>query len=338
MTTIGYTCFLDVGSSGPHVCIIIFNKYTNKILNIIFSQKERVTFQQNMESGIVPGDTVVAAIDAINKLVLSAKEVCPSLCVSDIKAVATAWARAAKNINTVLDEIKKGTGITINVITQEIEGIIGYQAALIAIEMKKYHDILAKNIVTIDIGGGSAQLTYNGGHKVDEIAISSVIFANLVIDKIKNGDISTLVIDKIKNGDISAKNSHPYPLSKNDVEKAVILAKEVIMAGMSKDAMFNDDGFAFVGIGALFSSALKYINTVNNSNSVSICKHELINAIDQLINHDLEDIAKVLKIEEVADARNRYTSMIMVQGFMDVLETDVVHIVDTVNVIGFHNC
>ena len=323
MTTIEYKCYIDTGSSGPQCVVVAIDKHTNKILDIAFSQKERVTFQQDMVDGIVPNDTIVAAIEAINKLVLSAKKACPSVCMSDTIAVATAWARAAKNIDDVLCRIKDATGITINVITQEKEGMIGYQAALIAIEMKKRHDILVKNIVTIDIGGGSAQLTYNGGYKVDEINISSVIFANLVIDEIKKSDSS-------------AKNSHPYPLSKINVDDAVILAKKVIVDGMSKNVVFNE--CAFVGIGALFSSALKYINTINNSNSMSIIKHELKVAIGYLIDKDLEDIAKVLKIDKVTDARNRYTSMCMVLGFMDVLGTNIIHIVNTVNVIGLHNC
>ncbi len=73
---------------------------------------------------------------------------------AEIIAVATSAVREAKNKEKFLKKVKVELGIKIRVLSGEEEARIAYQG------MVKSFNKLAKDILTIDIGGGSTELTY----------------------------------------------------------------------------------------------------------------------------------------------------------------------------------
>ncbi|SOB91898.1 exopolyphosphatase/guanosine-5'-triphosphate,3'-diphosphate pyrophosphatase [Ureibacillus xyleni] len=71
--------------------------------------------------------------------------------VTDIYAAATAAIRQATNNQVILNRMKKETGITINLLSEEQEAYFGFLAVA--------HSMDTPSAVTIDIGGGSTEIT-----------------------------------------------------------------------------------------------------------------------------------------------------------------------------------
>ena len=79
-----------------------------------------------------------------------------------IAAVGTAGLRAAGNRAAVIDAIRAGTGLTVEVIPGEEEGRLAYLAVQTGL------GIASGNLVVFDTGGGSSQFTFGHGGTVDE--------------------------------------------------------------------------------------------------------------------------------------------------------------------------
>lgn len=77
--------------------------------------------------------------------------------VANCRAVATSACREAKNRQDFVDEIRKTTGIEINVIDGTEEG------RLIHLAVCKEVDLIGKKTMLIDIGGGSVEVTFSRG-------------------------------------------------------------------------------------------------------------------------------------------------------------------------------
>lgn len=77
--------------------------------------------------------------------------------------IATAWARNAKNAKEVINEFRK-EGINIKTVTQQDEGRWAYEAVLT--NLRKNNPSLLKNLMVLDVGGGSYQLIYSRNGQV----------------------------------------------------------------------------------------------------------------------------------------------------------------------------
>lgn len=71
--------------------------------------------------------------------------------VTDIKAAATAAVRQAINNEEIIERMKRETGITIDILSEEEEAYYGFVAVA--------HSMDTPSAVTIDIGGGSTEIT-----------------------------------------------------------------------------------------------------------------------------------------------------------------------------------
>ena len=91
-------------------------------------------------------------IDKLTETMLSFKNVAVQYKVDTLMPVATAAIRQSKNQQEILTHIKEQTGIKITLLAEEQEAYYGNYAVL--------HSIHAKNGITIDIGGGSTEITY----------------------------------------------------------------------------------------------------------------------------------------------------------------------------------
>lgn len=91
-------------------------------------------------------------IDKLTEIIKSFKRVAIQYEVDTLMPVATAAIRQSKNQQEIIDHIKEETGIKITLLAEEQEAYYGNYAVL--------HSINAENGITIDIGGGSTELTY----------------------------------------------------------------------------------------------------------------------------------------------------------------------------------
>jgi exopolyphosphatase / guanosine-5'-triphosphate,3'-diphosphate pyrophosphatase len=79
-----------------------------------------------------------------------------------IVAVGTAGLRAARNADTAIQEIRRRTGVTVEVIPPEEEARLAYLAATAELDLPE-----AASVV-FDTGGGSTQFTFGHGSAVDD--------------------------------------------------------------------------------------------------------------------------------------------------------------------------
>lgn len=90
-------------------------------------------------------------INILLETLKSYKKILDDYEVSDIYAAATAAVRQATNNTEIIDRMKKETGITINLLSEEQEAFFGFLAVA--------HSMDTPSAVTIDIGGGSTEIT-----------------------------------------------------------------------------------------------------------------------------------------------------------------------------------
>jgi exopolyphosphatase/guanosine-5'-triphosphate,3'-diphosphate pyrophosphatase len=94
--------------------------------------------------------------EAVERIINAIKEAKEKINFNNIKAVTTQALRVAKNQKEVIEKIKNETGIEFQVISPEEEA---YYSAFAASVCLKNNNIQYKNILLVDIGGGSTELS-----------------------------------------------------------------------------------------------------------------------------------------------------------------------------------
>lgn len=90
-------------------------------------------------------------IQVLTETLLTFKAMLDDFEVTDVKAAATAAIRQATNRTKIITLMKERTGIQIELLSEEEEAYYGFVAVA--------HSIGTKSAVTIDIGGGSTEIT-----------------------------------------------------------------------------------------------------------------------------------------------------------------------------------
>ncbi|WP_235991704.1 Ppx/GppA family phosphatase [Metabacillus schmidteae] len=98
------------------------------------------------------GDLMKEGIRVLVETLHSFREVTNHHRLDEVKCVATATIRQAKNKQEILDCVKKNTDFTIRILSEYEEAYFGYLAV---VNTTPYN-----NGITIDIGGGSTEVTY----------------------------------------------------------------------------------------------------------------------------------------------------------------------------------
>lgn len=101
------------------------------------------------------GDNPQMSQDGIDKLIetlISFKAVAESFNVAQILPMATAAVRQSVNKADILEQVKEATGLDINLVSEEEEASYGQYAIT--------HSTVVNDAITIDIGGGSCEITY----------------------------------------------------------------------------------------------------------------------------------------------------------------------------------
>ena len=99
-------------------------------------------------------------IDVLAQTLTSFKEIIDDYGITDIKAAATAAIRQASNQRAIIDKMVALTGIKLNILSEEEEAYFGFVAVA--------HSMDTPSAITIDIGGGSTEITLYENKKLQK--------------------------------------------------------------------------------------------------------------------------------------------------------------------------
>lgn len=140
------TAIIDIGSNTIRLVLYKYNKQEglHEFGNIKKVARLRSYLQPN-------GEMSEQGIQVLAETLTSFKRILDDFDVTDIKAAATAAVRQAKNYKEILRRMEDETGISIDLLTEEEEAYFGFVAVA--------HSMDTPSAVTIDIGGGSTEIT-----------------------------------------------------------------------------------------------------------------------------------------------------------------------------------
>ena len=146
---------IDVGSNAIRLAVADLDDEWH--VKIIDNMRAPVRLgQDSFTTGFFQESTLQQAVESIAQF----RHIIDDFGVSQIKAVATSAVRESKNKEIFLDRIARGSGIEINIISGEEE------ARLIHLAVTSVYDCANKNVLLIDIGGGSVEITLTKGSKI----------------------------------------------------------------------------------------------------------------------------------------------------------------------------
>ena len=171
------TAVIDIGSNSARMAV--FKKTSRFGFYLLREEKSKVRISEGAyeHNGELQDFAIERAINALREYLLIAK----SLKARKILCVATSAVRDAPNKSKFLSRVKKELGLNIKVIDGEKEAFFGGVAVA--------NLLFEKNGVSVDIGGGSNELSLIMNRKVEETAtlnLGTVRLKELFFDK---GDI-----------------------------------------------------------------------------------------------------------------------------------------------------
>lgn len=291
---------VDIGSGATKLRVAEVDLKNHKIVNILESKVFAVPYQEdlaNSPNGNFSRDVMDQGIKALEE----SKELAQKHHAEKVIAVATAAFRKAHNASDFISEIKEKTGIDVNIIDQQLEGELAFQA------VSSQFGLNPKNLIVWDIGGGSFQLTAvdeNGEFEIYRGHEASVPFKNYVIQKIQKQDIS--------------KVSTPNPLNFEQLLKAqghaLGLAQKVDEFFVEK---IRDPSTEIVGVGNILG-----VQIAKMVNGDFLTKDRMITEVANLANKNDKDVGG-------GNFANVFvTNTILVLGFMEGLNIDKLKLAD----------
>ncbi|MGB3261432.1 Ppx/GppA family phosphatase [Paenisporosarcina sp.] len=141
------TAILDIGSNTIRLVIYSYDhiRGLREFENIKTVARLR-TFIQN------DGSMSEEGIELLQGILQSFQQMLKDYDVDDVLATATAAIRQATNQQQIVERMKKETGFELDILSEEEEAYFGFLAVA--------HSVSTESAVTIDIGGGSTEITY----------------------------------------------------------------------------------------------------------------------------------------------------------------------------------
>ncbi|MCS4487142.1 exopolyphosphatase [Staphylococcus americanisciuri] len=146
---------IDIGSNTIRLVIVEFDHDTG--LNEIQNIKTPARLSQYLDEA---GNMLEEGVDVLVTALQSFKKVAEAFKVSALYPIATAAIRQSQNQQTIVRRVKKEVGIDIILIPEEDEAFYGAYAVT--------HTTDIQNGITVDIGGGSTELTYFKNKKIKQ--------------------------------------------------------------------------------------------------------------------------------------------------------------------------
>lgn len=244
----------DLGSGSIKVKAALVNTCELRILKVLLDESQKTNFKEDLDRSKTKefrSTTQQQARQFITKM----KSRLDQMDVEKNVGVATAAFREAKNGQQFLDSIKAEFGIEISLITQQQEGVWGYNAAQTKMQRPGI------NILVWDIGGGSQQLVTSaatGQLIVTESPWASVSFKNWLLK------------------DLKRKGSSPNPLTRAELERAVTQAEKV--GQQLRQDLPEIQNVEVYGIGGVHSSSL-----ANRMKKTVYTTDDLLSVIEQSV-------------------------------------------------------
>lgn len=147
------TAIIDIGSNTIRLVIYSYSKKAglHEISNVKKVARLRKYIQRD-------GNMSEEGIEKLKNTLISFKHILEDFDVAKMKVVATAAIRQAKNNEEILLRMEQETGIKIELLSEEEEAYFGYLAVVYSMDFP--------SAVTIDIGGGSTEITLYDNKKL----------------------------------------------------------------------------------------------------------------------------------------------------------------------------
>lgn len=138
---------IDIGSNS--IRLVVFSYSSKKGLVEHYNYKTVARLSMHIDAF---GNLSEEGIHLLIETLFNFKKILDDLSVTDVFAAATAAVRQAENRETIITKVKQQTDIKVTIISAKDEAYYGYLAVI--------HSTSIPTAVTIDMGGGSTEVTY----------------------------------------------------------------------------------------------------------------------------------------------------------------------------------
>lgn len=142
-----YYAVIDIGSNS--VRLVVFLQKRGGRLEEIENVKMDLRLRNYLNNESILSEEGIALLLSV---IQGFKDIIDAYNLEELICAATATIRQAKNKQEIIDSIKEQTGFNIKVLTEEEEAFYGYFAVVNSTSLREG--------ITIDIGGGSTEITY----------------------------------------------------------------------------------------------------------------------------------------------------------------------------------
>lgn len=301
----------DIGSGQIKMQVSDVDIRVNKIARVLFTDSIRVLLREDLaksQDGNLSEEIQRKMISAISQLMKKASVYHPG----EAHGIATESLRLAVNGQAFIQRIKEKTGLTVTIISQDEEGILGFLSAT------NEADIDPCKAVSWDLGSGSFQIAAQCDDRtiVYQGKLGKVPFKNVLL-KIQGKEIE----------EGSRKIHSPNPISKIELDQAVQLLKEHLKEfPFELRQKLNQPDVVVLGIGINPLWAMKNNKKYRKQRILKEIESRL-NLNDQRISARNSSLAKGKKFSP--DATYIVSTLILTYGIMDVLGIHKVHYVGT---------
>lgn len=229
---------INIGSGGTKLAVADVETDSNEIVQVFFETSFSVPYQASLDKsfdGTFDLETKQLGLKTFKEI----KEITDQYQVQKIVAIATSAFRKANDAKKFVKEIKKQTGIQVEIIPQREEGEIAFFSALATGEC------LREEAVVWDIGTGSLQITT--AHEAEGLSVymgeqmGSVAFKNFIVSAVQENE----------------EQVSPNPISENDLKMADSYARSFARKAYPNIKQKIQDQGTVLGIGRLFYHSLR---------------------------------------------------------------------------------
>lgn len=282
----------DIGSGATKMMVAEVDFCNKKILKVLTTDSRPLMYNEDFEKskdGNIGTDTEEKGLQALKELLIQAKTFNPKR----TSGVATSVFRKAKNGKEIIARFSKKLKISLKVISQEEEAILGYSSAMATTtDLDK-----SKKIIVWDIGGGSMQMVGKDEDKKTHFYLgnlASVSFKNMIIEVFQLKSIEKTL------------SPNPIGLSRPN---AIALARTYARLHVPSFFINENNNTEFIGIGGVHNQSIK------NQLQLKEGKYGLRQLEDKGIQQAQKNDADLTGDYRATDVSN----ILLVQGFMEAL-------------------
>ncbi|QDZ18932.1 exopolyphosphatase [Chloropicon primus] len=147
-------CAVDMGTNSFHMVIVKADPKGNVV--VVEQMKEEVRILGGSGSfNVIMEETEAYAISVLHRM----QNIASSKGCDQVRLVGTSAVREARNSNAFLRKVRNVTGLQVEVISGQEEARLVYLGAMQAVPIRD------KDVLVVDIGGGSTEILYGKGGK-----------------------------------------------------------------------------------------------------------------------------------------------------------------------------